>query len=99
MAHTDMLERWLKDPFQPEIKLAWEVLPTPSGVPHLVDPDPDSYQFAELLEKHPEYSVSLCGKTLVAKGGSIEPGDICVVCLELSKERQAEFDAERGYVP
>jgi hypothetical protein len=70
MAHTDMLERWLKDPFQPEIKLAWEVLPTPSGVPHLVDPDPDSYQFAELLEKHPEYSVSLCGKTLVAKGGS-----------------------------
>jgi hypothetical protein len=91
MAHTDILERWLKDPFQPEIKLGWEVLPAPSGVPHLVDPDPDSVT--------DNFPVSLCGTYLLVKGGTIEPGDICVVCLEISKERQAEFDAERGYVP
>lgn len=85
MAPTEMLERWLKDPFQPEIKLAWEVLPAPSGVPHLVDPDPDV-----LVENFP---ASLCGTYLLVKDGVIEPGDICVVCLEISKERQAEFDS------
>lgn len=84
MTHTDILERWEKDPFQPEIKLGWEVLPAPSGVPHLVDPGADAPE---------DFPVSLCGTYLNAKDGWTEPGDVCVVCLTISKERQAEFDS------
>lgn len=92
----EIFDQWLKDSFPVKIELGWEVLPALDGSLHCVDPDPDSYQWAELLEPNPHYSVSLCGKVLLAKDGKVELADVCPVCLELSKERQAEFDAERG---
>lgn len=80
-----LAERWATDTEPFEIKLGWEVLPSASGHMHLVDPDPDA-QFEN-------YPVSLCGKALQSKDGTVESGEVCEVCLEISRERQAEFDA------
>lgn len=86
MTPTPILERWETDGQPFRITLAWEVLPSLTGTLHAVDPDPDA-QFEH-------YPVSLCGKALTAKGGTVKLGeDTCAVCIEVSKERQAEFDA------
>lgn len=77
----------------PRIRLAWEVLPALDGSLHAVDPEPMPSHFAP---KDPEFSVSLCGRTLQVKRGVVlEGADLCEVCQELSRERQAEFDAEQ----
>lgn len=91
----DELIREMNDHPKPvRITLAWEVLPGLSdGLLHAVDPDPDSYSFAELLADE-QYSVSLCGTTLQAKNGEVANAEICVVCQILCGERQAEFDGE-----
>lgn len=75
------------------IQLAWEVLPALDGTLHAVDPDPDSYHFAELLEANLQYSVSLCGKTLIVRNAVVSDNELCGVCQEISGERQREFDA------
>lgn len=69
--------------YEPEIKLAWEVLPAASGHAHLVDPDPDA--------QVDSYPVSLCGHFLIAKDGSFESLEVCDLCLEISRERENEF--------
>lgn len=76
----------------PKITLAWEVLPALDGTLHVVDPDPDAY--FEFPVGHPLYSISLCGRTLHVKDGVVIDSETCAVCLEISRERQAEFDAE-----
>lgn len=69
--------------FEPEVRAAWEILPSPSGHPHLVDPDPDA-----MFESYP---VSLCGTMLFAKNGKIENGTaVCPTCLEIAAEREGE---------
>lgn len=76
----------------PKITLAWEVLPALDGTLHAVDPDPDAY--VDMPVGHPQFSVSLCGKTLQVKDGVVIDSNTCGVCLEISGERQREFDAE-----
>lgn len=67
------------------ITLAWECLPALDGTVHAVDPDPDALY-------SDEYSVSLCGKALIVRGGTVDISDPCPVCIEISGERQREFD-------
>lgn len=67
------------------IRLAWELLPSLDGAAHAVDPDPDAM--------FDEYPVSLCGRALVVRGGTINLIEPCPVCVEISQERQREFDA------
>jgi hypothetical protein len=93
MTATATFDLWLKENFQPqvikerpEITLMWEVLPSQSGQPHAVDPDPDAM--------YENYPVSLCGTVLIPKDGKIEDGArVCETCIAISQERQREFDA------
>lgn len=93
MTNTATFDLWLKENFsprpvkdRPEITLAWDVLPSASGQPHAVDPDPDSV--------YENFPVSLCGTMLIPEGGKIEAGaDMCQACLEISQERQREFES------
>lgn len=91
----DELIREMNDHPKPvRIQLAFEVLPGLSdGLLHAVDPDPDSYSFAEFLADE-QYSVSLCGTTLQVKDGLVRDSELCLVCKIVAGERQAEFDAE-----
>jgi hypothetical protein len=70
-----------------KITLAWEVLPALDGTLHAVDPDPDAHVTDE-------YAVSLCGRALQISGAVVIDNNTCPVCLEISAERQREFDAE-----
>lgn len=89
----DELIREMSDHAQPiHIQLAFEVLPALDGTLHAVDPDPDAYtEFGWLRDE--QYSVSLCGRALRVKDGVVLDSETCAVCLEISGERQREFDA------
>jgi hypothetical protein len=71
---------------RPRITLAWEVLPALDGTLHAVDPDPD-----KMVET---YAVSLCNRALVAREAEVSSSKLCTVCQDVSRERQAEFDAQ-----
>lgn len=83
----DELIREMNDMPRPvKISIAFELLPALDGSLHAVDPDPD----ASFLN---EYAVSLCKRTLVIRDGFVLDTGRCSVCREVSRERQAEFDA------
>jgi hypothetical protein len=83
----DELIREMNDHAKPvRIQLAFEVLPALDGTLHAVDPDPD-----KMVET---YAVSLCNRALTTREAQIGEAQLCGICLEISHERQAEFDAE-----
>lgn len=69
---------------EPQFKIvhAWEILPSPAGHLHVVDPDPDA--------QVDSYPVSLCGTMLLSKGGSADDSHLCETCVEILHEREAE---------
>lgn len=72
----------------PRIQLGWEVLPDQHGTAHAVDFDPDT--------RYDAYQVSLCGATLLTKGGHVTSvADFCEICQDVSHERQQAFDARQ----
>lgn len=71
-----------------KITLAWEVLPDTRGKLHAVDPNPEIFVEA--------YPTSLCRTMLIVKDAVVIGSDVCEDCLEISRQRQAAFDIERG---
>lgn len=91
----DELIREMNDHSKPvRIALSWEVLPALDGTLHAVETDPDVY--VRYPFRDPEFSISLCGKTLQVRDGLVTDSGTCAVCLEISGERQREFDAVTG---
>jgi hypothetical protein len=86
MDFSEFLEILENPPAAPRIELGWEVLPALDGTLHAVDPDPD-----KMVES---YAVSLCNRALTTREAQIGEAQLCGICLEISHERQAEFDAE-----
>jgi hypothetical protein len=90
MRFDEFLEQFHSTTPPVRIELGWEVLPALDGTLHAVDPDPD-----KMVET---YAVSLCNRALIAKEAEVSSSKLCVVCQEISRERQREFDIECGQV-